>query len=41
MTPKDKDLRRAYIEMNRWNNFKATLTKSVKAEQVNKLRPQD
>lgn len=32
MTPIDTDLRRALIEMNKWNNFKTGVTKSVKAD---------
>jgi len=36
MTPDDVDLRRALIEMNRWNFFKNGITMSVKADQVNK-----
>ncbi len=31
MTPQDKDLRRALIEMSRWNFYKEGLTRSVKA----------
>lgn len=41
MIPSDKDLRRANIEMNRWNYFKIGLTKSIKAEQVNKQKTQE
>lgn len=33
--PSDIDLRRAFIEMNRWNEYKTGMTKSVKAEMVN------
>ena len=36
MTPSDQDLRRALIEMNRWNFYKESLTKSIKAQQINK-----
>lgn len=38
MTPDDKDLRRALIEMNRWNFFKEGMTKSVKANKINKTQ---
>lgn len=36
--PEDKDLRRAFIEMNKWNRFKNNMIKSVKAEHVNKTQ---
>lgn len=39
--PLDRDLRRANIEMNRWNYFKVGLTKSIKADQVNKTKTQE
>ena len=29
MIPSDKDLRIANIEMNRWNNYKDSMTKSI------------
>ena len=38
MTPDDKDLRRALIEMNRWNFFKDGMTKSIIASKINKTR---
>ena len=41
MIPTDRDLRRANIEMNRWNYFKIGITKSIKAEQVNKNKTQE
>jgi len=36
VVPEDKELRRALIEMNRWVHYKESLTKSVKANQLNK-----
>ena len=32
----DNDLRRAYLEMNKWSRFKANMLKSVQAEYFNK-----
>lgn len=34
--PEDKDLRRAFIEMNKWTRFKQDILKTVKSESVNK-----
>eukprot|EP00347_Sterkiella_histriomuscorum_P006322 403353199 len=34
--PEDKDLRRAFIEMNKWTRFKQDIVKTVHAETVNK-----
>ena len=34
--PEDKDLRRAFLEMNKWNKFKENMIKTVKAEGLNK-----
>lgn len=33
--PDDKELRRALVEMHRWNTYKTSMTKSIKANQVN------
>ncbi len=41
LVPADRDLRRAYIEMSRWNQFKVGMTQSVKAEQLNKQKTQE
>lgn len=34
--PDDSDLRRAFIEMNKWNKFKNDIVKTVHAENINK-----
>ena len=34
--PEDKDLRRAFIEMNKLNRFKQDILKTVRTESVNK-----
>jgi hypothetical protein len=39
--PADRDLRRAFIEMNRWTHYKSSLTKSIKAESYNRKNPQE
>lgn len=33
--PEDAELRRALIEMNRWNQYKWAVTKSIKSERYN------
>ena len=39
--PEDSELRRALIEMNRWNQYKWAVTKSIKAERYNTVRDFD
>lgn len=34
--PDDKDLRRAFIEMNRWNQYKNDIVSNIKTDYVNK-----
>ena len=34
--PDEKDLRKAFIEMNKWNQYKSDIVKNVKTEYLNK-----
>jgi uncharacterized protein (UPF0305 family) len=39
--PEDIDLRRAFIEMNRWTKFKQDILHSIRSESINKKRSFD